>query len=440
MFNIMLLLNLVLIALLGEARSMARNVHASTRASDCVNNATLTKNLGDCGKITPKVVIISMFTPEAEIWYTNSPNSSLGNLLAHNISVPGLSPLFPYVHCNALGEVCQLTMGEAEINAATSATAFLFSSLFDLSKTYFLMAGIAGISPKLGTLGSVALSKFSVQVALQYEFDAREMPANFSTGYLSYGAYAPDEYPSIFYGTEVMEVNENLRDAAAELARGAQLVDSAESAKYRALYGASGEVYAAATGGPSVIKCDSATSDVYYSGTMLSEAFENTTKLWTNQSSITYCVSAQEDTAVLNALMRAAVWGLVDFSRVILMRTGSDFDRPPPSVSAFQHLRLLDQNGFDIAVKNIYLAGVEIVKGIIAGWNSSYDAGIKATNYIGDILGTLGGEPDFGLGSVFGGVGFSTGSSTEIGLSKRAVSTERKGRKVGGRVEIKRRT
>ncbi|KAI1475722.1 putative purine nucleoside permease [Daldinia eschscholtzii] len=428
----MLLFSILSAALLGTAQSMARNEHVSISGSSCANNTASAKSPGGCDKIAPKVVIISMFTPEADVWYANSGNSSLGSLLAQNISVPGLSPLFPYVHCNARGEVCQLTMGESEINAATAATAFVFSSLFDLSKTYFLLAGIAGVSPKLGTLGSVALSKFSVQVALQYELDAREMPANFSTGYLPFGAYAPDQYPSILYGTEVMEVNENLRSAAAELARRATLADSADSAEYRALYAASGEIYEAATGTPSVIECDSATSDVYYSGNLLSEAFENTTKLLTNQSSITYCMSAQEDSAVLNALMRAAVWDLVDFSRVILMRTGSDFDRPPPSVSAFDHLRILDQNGFGIAVNNIYLAGVEIVNGIIAGWNSSYAAGINASNYIGDIFGTLGGEPDFGPGSIFGGVGFSAAPSTEVGLTKRSILREREGRKAGG--------
>ncbi|KAI8957420.1 putative purine nucleoside permease [Daldinia sp. FL1419] len=425
----MFLRGIVLAALLGGVQSMTRNLRLPSRALDCVNSTT---HSGHCGKIAPKVVIVSMFTPEAEVWYSNSPNSYIGDLLAQNISVPGLSPLFPYVHCNAQGSVCQLTMGESEINAATSATAFLFSSLFDLSKSYFLLAGIAGISPKLGTLGSVALSRFSVQVALQYELDAREMPDNFSTGYLPYGAYMPDEYPSTIYGTEVFEVNEYLRDVAAEFASTAQLADSADSATYRALYGAAGEIYTAAIGTPSVIKCDSATSDVYYSGTLLSEAFENTTKLFTNQSRTTYCVSAQEDSAVLNALMRAAVWKLVDFSRVILMRTGSDFDRPPPSVSAYDHLRILDQNGFDIAVKNIFLAGIEILRGIITDWNSTFAAGIEASNYVGDILGTLGGEPDFGPGSVFGGVGFSTESSAEAGLSKRSVLTKRNGKNAGG--------
>lgn len=36
----------------------------------------------------------------------------------------------------------------------------------------------------------------------------------------------------------------------------------------------------------------------------------------------------QEDNATLEALLRAAIYKLVDFARVIVMRTASDFDRP----------------------------------------------------------------------------------------------------------------
>ena len=70
----------------------------------------------------------------------------------------------------------------AEINAANSMNALTFSGLFDFTKTYFLIAGIAGVSPKVATLGSVTFAKYAVSVALQYEFDAREIPANFTTG------------------------------------------------------------------------------------------------------------------------------------------------------------------------------------------------------------------------------------------------------------------
>lgn len=95
---------------------------------------------------------------------------------------------------------------------------------------------------------------------------------------------------------------------------------------YRANY-ASTSAYKAGSQGPSVVGCDVATSDVYFSGTLLSEAFENTTKLFTNGSGV-YCTTAQEDTATLEALLRGAIANLTDFSRIIVMRTASDFDRP----------------------------------------------------------------------------------------------------------------
>ncbi|KAI1100824.1 putative purine nucleoside permease [Jackrogersella minutella] len=423
----MLLPTIVSLLLLAKAKSMTATANAAAVGTSSHSNApSLAERQDDDGKIAPKVVIISMFSPEAEVWYENLPNSVLSSILAQNITVWGLSPLYPDVHCTETGEVCQFTAGESEINAASSAMAFVMSGLFNLSETYFLFAGIAGVNPKLGTLGGVALSRFSVQVALQYEFDAREKPENFTTGYLPYGAYMPDQYPTTLYGTEVHEVNEDLRNLAADLAARATLNDSSGAADYRAKYSAAGDMYKPAMNSPSVIKCDSATSDVYFSGGLLGEAFENTTKIWTNQTDMTYCMSAQEDSAVLQVLLRSAVWKLVDFSRIILMRTGSDFDRPPPSISAFDHLRIMDQNGYDIAIANLYLSGVEIVKSIVADWNTTYRDGVKPTNYIGDIFGTLGGEPDFGPGSVFKGTGFSLESSAEGNLAKRSL-TKRKG-------------
>jgi hypothetical protein len=72
-------------------------------------------------------------------------------------------------------------------------------------------------------------------------------------------------------------------------------------------------------------------------------------------------------------------------------------------VTPFDHLRILDQNGFLIAIDNIYKAGVEIVQGILKDWDCTFKKGVKPTNYIGDIFGSLGGHPDFGPGSLTGG-------------------------------------
>ncbi|KAG6837092.1 hypothetical protein H0H93_014984 [Arthromyces matolae] len=156
-------------------------------------------------KIAPKVFIISLtqFDLEGSVWY-NIPEF---NVLAQNITVPGFSPLYPDAHCTRDGSICQLTAGEGEINAALSLSALIRSPSFNLRDTYFLIGGIAGVNPKVATLGSVTFARFAVQVTLQYEFDAREIPSNFATGYVPQGATAPGQYPTEIYGTEVFEVN-----------------------------------------------------------------------------------------------------------------------------------------------------------------------------------------------------------------------------------------
>ena len=82
---------------------------------------------------------------------------------------------------------------------------------------------------------------------------------------------------------------------------------------------------------------------------------------------------------------------------------GSNFDRPPPSRSDWEHLTHTDQNGFHIAIANLYAAGIEVVRGILDDWDCTYARGIAPSNYIGDIFGSLGGQPDFGFGSITGG-------------------------------------
>ncbi|CRL19437.1 Purine nucleoside permease [Penicillium camemberti] len=340
------------------------------------------------GVIAPKVVIISMFSLEAAIW-----PEQLG-LYARNITTPGLSPEYPVVHCDIKGEICQLTTGEGEINAASTIMAFALSRHFDLSYTYFLIAGIAGVNPFYATTGSVTFARYAVQVALQYEIDIRELPSNYSTGYIPQHSTVPETYPETVYGTEVFEVNAALRDRAIALAKKATLNDTVEAAAYREKYN-----YSPANQPPAVVACDTATSDVYFSGNLLSESFGNYTAVLTNGTGV-YCSSQQEDNATLESLLRADSAGLVDFSRIIIMRAGSDFDRPPPSETAAYHLLEASQSGTTPALENLYLAGVQIINDVKGNW-TDYKYGIKPDNYVGDILNSSGSTTvmDFGPGS-----------------------------------------
>ena len=202
--------------------------------------------------------------------------------------------LYPLVYCTQQGTVCQVTVGEGEINAATSMMSLMLSHKFDFRKTYFIISGIAGANPKRATLGSVALARYAVQVTLQYELDARSIPSDWPTGYIPYGRDRPLEYPLISYGTEVFEVNLELLRIAARMASNATMYDSEAAQKYRAKYAVGQDVYQAAAQPPSLVMCDVATSDAYYSGIRLAEAFENVTTVWTNGTG-SYCMSAQEE-------------------------------------------------------------------------------------------------------------------------------------------------
>ncbi|KAM3469276.1 hypothetical protein MY5147_007174 [Beauveria neobassiana] len=345
--------------------------------------------------ITPKVMIVSMFAPEAQAWYHNFERSGLGNLSALDIPSRGLSRLFPSISCTQDASVCHVTVGEGEINAAASAMALLLSPVFDLRETYFLLGGIAGVNPHRGTLGSVAFARYAVQVGLQYEVDPRSAPDDWDTGYISYGSDRPHQYPSIVYGSEVFELNAKLRDAAYDLASTATL-DDADNAR------ALGAQYAAASAAapPGLVKCDVTTSDVYFVGDKLAQEFDTTTRIWTNGTGA-YCMSAQEDNAILEVLVRGAADRLVDFARIVLLRAGANFDRPPPGVPIRDFMaEAAAQPGQAIAAQNMYSAGVQVVGGIVRGWDETFARGLAPDNYVGDIFGSLGREPDFGTPGV----------------------------------------
>lgn len=321
------------------------------------------------------------------------------NILARNITVPGLSPLFPDVHCTADASVCQLIAGEGEINAASSAAALVWSPQFDLRKTYFLIAGVAAVDPLVTTIGSVTFARFAVQVDLEYAFDQRDIPNNFTTGWIPQGSVVPGQYPTEIYGTEVFELNQRLRDTAIEIVKksNVKLNDTRGAAQYRALYNGD-RAFAAAAKPPSVVACDSITSNNYYSGTRLNEAFRNYTRLITNGTAL-YCTSQQEDNAILEVLMRGNKAKKTDLSRVIILRTVSDFIPPPPTISSTNNL-FYGQDGYVPALENLHIAGIPVIQTIVKEWDHTFSKGIAPTNYVGDILGSLGGKPDFGPGPV----------------------------------------
>jgi purine nucleoside permease len=82
--------------------------------------------------------------------------------------------------------------------------ALSLSSKFDLTKSYFIIAGIAGVNPEVGTLASVGISRFAIQVALSYEIDAREKPENWTTGYAPFGGNTPGQCKFASFSADIV--------------------------------------------------------------------------------------------------------------------------------------------------------------------------------------------------------------------------------------------
>ncbi|RKP45288.1 purine-nucleoside phosphorylase [Trinickia fusca] len=302
-----------------------------------------------------KVMIISMFGPEGQVWL-----DKLGPW--ESIPVAGLSPDYPDVHCNKQ-DICVMTTGMGHANAAASTMALTFSPRFDLRHTYFMIAGIAGIDPAQGTIGSATWSKYLVDFGIQWELDGREIPAGWNTGFLGINTKDPSQKPPLDYRTEVFQLNPQLADAAFALSRNVVLSDSAQAQAARAKYG-----YAPANRPPSVIQCDTLAGDTWWSGTQIGERAREWTKIVTDGKG-TYCTTQQEDNATYEALSRAATAHRVDLTRVAVLRAGSDFDRPyAGQTSADNLLNYASQGGFGPAIQNLFLTGNPLVQDIATHW------------------------------------------------------------------------
>jgi purine nucleoside permease len=313
-----------------------------------------------------KVMIITMFAPEARTWLDR-----LGPW--QSVTIAGLSPDYPTVQCNA-DDVCVMTTGMGHANAAASTMALAFAPQFDLRKTYFLIAGIAGVNPERGTLGSAAWSDWLVDFGLQWEIDSEGRPAGWRTGYLGINTKNPAEKPALDYRTEVFRLNPRLTDAAWALSHDVALADSAQAKAARAKY-----AYAPANRPPAVIRCDSVADDTWWSGTALGERASEFTRELTGGAGV-YCMTQQEDNATYEALKRAARAQRVDLDRVAVLRAGSDFDRPYAGESnAANLLNYASQGGFDPALENLYRAGLPLVHAIVAHW-SEWQEGVPASH------------------------------------------------------------
>ena len=309
-----------------------------------------------------KVLTVAMFKAgdlpgaspgEAQLWIE-------GEKLNQVIEVPGsYSPLY----CNAAKDHCLVITGMGKANAATTIMAVGLSDQVYLTRTYILVAGIAGIQPDDGTIGTATWAEWVVDGDLACEIDAREMPANWSYPYYRLGCDKPWCADAWTAGTEVYHLNPSLAEWAYRLSKDVELADSEEARAYR-LHFPEGT---AARRAPFVTKGDILTSDTYWHGKMLSDWSEWWTEQFTGGQG-NYYMMAMEDTGTLTALSRLAAAGRVDLNRVMVLRTASNFDQPYPGQTTTQSIQA-DCGGYMLAIQNAYRVGSVVAQHIISHWD-----------------------------------------------------------------------
>lgn len=304
-----------------------------------------------------KVLVVNMFQGEAAPWIEALHAD-------RQIAVPGLPDDYPSVRCNA-DAVCQMTTGMGHANAAASLMAVLFSRQFDFRRTWILIAGIAGIDPQRGTIGTVTWARYAVDVGLAHEIDGRELPAGWNEGFFGVLTGSPDAMPDTGYRTEVFRLDEALLQRALALSKDVALGDSAELRAYRQHY-----PQPPANAAPGVTVCDTASGDTWWTGERIGEHVRHWVRLMTRGEGV-YCTTQQEDNATLESIRRAQRAGLADFARVAILRSGSDFDRPYPGQDVLVGLRtqLALKDAFRIAAGNLVRAGMPLVEDISRHWS-----------------------------------------------------------------------
>jgi purine nucleoside permease len=304
-----------------------------------------------------KVLIINMFSLEAAPWLDALRPTQ-------QIRVPGLSSDYPFVKCRP-DAVCQMTTGMGHANAAASMMAVLYGGAFDFRRAYFIVAGIAGIDPNHGTIGSVAWARYLVDSGIAHEIDARELPHDWQDGYFGILTDGPGQVPKFDYRTEMFRLDEALLKKALSLSKSATLEDSEDLRGYRQHYPG-----APANQPPTVVQCDTLSADTWWSGERLGERATRWTRLLTDGNGV-YCTTQQEDNATLNALTRGSQSGLLDLKRIAVLRSGSDFDRPYPHQGVLESLQA--QRALAGAVRvsavNLVHAGMPLVEAIVQHWD-----------------------------------------------------------------------
>jgi purine nucleoside permease len=320
--------------------------------------------------ISVKVVVVAMFE------VGNDTGDQPGELQYwverdHLDRVYPLPSAYHAVRMNADGEMAVLT-GQGTAHAASTIMALGLDPRFDLTRAYWVIAGIAGGSPDRISLASAAWARWVVDGDLAYEIDAREMPAGWTTGYIPLRKTRPFEPPATPLDGQVYALNPGLAAWAFNLTRDTPLPDSDRLKEVRSHFdGAASQIP------PSVILGDEVSGSTYWHG-KLSDAWAAEWMRYFTDGKGDFATTAMEDTGTLQSLRGLANAGRVDWNRILVLRSVSNYDQQPRGMSAAEslsHQRIGSYSAYLPSLESAYSVGHVVVRELLNHWSQFRNRG-----------------------------------------------------------------
>ena len=296
--------------------------------------------------IVVKVVVVAMFEVGADTG--DQPGE-----LQYWVERDHLDRVYPLasghhaVRMNGDGEMVVLT-GQGTAHAAATIMAGGLDPRCDLTHAYWIVAGIAGGSPDRVSLGSAVWARWVVDGDLGYEIDAREIPPDWTTGYLPLRKSRPFEEPAAPLEGQVFELNRGLAEWAFNLTKATPLADSDELKSIRSNFDG-----AAAQKPPLVTMGDEVSSSRYWHGKQF-DAWATQWMTYFSNGQGEFASTAMEDTGTLLSLQFLA-----------------NFDREPRGMSAADSLatqRIGKYGAYLPSLEAAYTVGHTVVNELLTHW------------------------------------------------------------------------
>lgn len=281
---------------------------------------------------------------------------------------------FPHSHHDLFydeqNQVLAMVTGIGTARSASATMALGLDTRFDLSKAYWLVAGIAGIDPEDASIGSAVWSAYLVDGDLAHEIDAREKPEDWPTGYFPRYTGGPYDRARPEPTGEMFHINEKLRDWAFELTKDLELPDLKGLSEAREEYVG----YEMAQKPPFVLKGGHLAAMTFWHGALMNDWANEWVSYWTDGKS-EFVTSAMEDTGTYQSIQYLDAIGKVDKDRFMVLRSGSNYTMQPPGKTAAENL-LSESEGYAgmlASLESLYLVGGTVIDEITGNWDRYED-------------------------------------------------------------------